>query len=192
MRADAAPCPAEKALQRILAGQIERYPQMQPVDLYKLLHQASLGSEHAVPDEAAVRAWLVRELAEMSDGPQEPIVDPISPGEEIVRVHLRPYMAAGGDPERLLAAFCRTAREFRGSKARLKESGEAVVQMAQEGLLPFASGALRELLHERKALRFPAAHHSRLYQALYRPAYRVVAAAFLDVNLPGSSELPGR
>ena len=182
------PCPGETALRHILGGQIRRYPQMQPVDLYKLLHQGSLGSEHAVPDEAAVRAWLERELAGLGDGPEEPEIDPISPGGEIVRVHLRPYLAAGGDPERLLEAFVCTAREFVGSKEQLRSWGEAAERMAQEGLLPFAPDELGRLLRDGEELGFPAAHHSRLYQELYRPAYRVVAALFLPPAAAGGTE----
>jgi hypothetical protein len=186
MSVDLARWPEEAALRRILRDQIGRYPQMQPVDLYKLLHQASLGSEHAVPGESGVRAWLERELAGLGEGPEEPEIDVIAPGGEIVRVHLRPYLAAGGDPERLLEAFARTAREFVGSKERLRRWGEAAERIAQERLLPFAADELGRLLRDREEEGFPAAHHSRLYQALYRPAYRVVAAAFLD--LPVSSE----
>jgi len=87
---------------------------MQIQDVYKLLHQAAMGSEHAVSNPESARGWLIRELAEMGEGVPEPLIDPISPDDEIVRVHMRPYVAAGYDPDLLLDAFIRTANEYRG------------------------------------------------------------------------------
>lgn len=172
----------DKALRRILSGQARRYPIMQPADLYKLLHQAALGSEHAAPGDSAARAWLEREIASLGEGPEEPAVDPISPSRDVVRVHLRPYLAAGGDPEALLAAFLRTAREFRGSPERLREWGLIAAEMADEGRLPFEAAALRGLLREKESRGFPAAHHSPIFQAHYRPAYRVVALGLFELS----------
>jgi len=38
--------------QQILTDHLARYPLMRVEDIYKLVHQASLGSEHAVSDVA--------------------------------------------------------------------------------------------------------------------------------------------
>ena len=62
----------------ILASHFARYPAMQLTDLYKLIHQAALGSEHAICAEASAREWLTRELAEMGVGPAEPLPDLLS------------------------------------------------------------------------------------------------------------------
>ena len=172
----------QEALGRILLAHLARYPLMQPVDLYKLLHQAAMGSEHAAPDEMTARPWLEREIRNLGEGPGDPLIDPIAPGGEIVRVHLRPYLAAGYEPERLLHALLRTGREHRGSTERLAEWGQVAAQMAEAGWLPFGP-ELRELLQERAAQGYGAAHHSRQYVESYRPAYRVVTAAFLPSTL---------
>jgi hypothetical protein len=62
--------------------------------LYKLLHQAILGSGHAISDLEGARKWLERELTEMDSRYDETAIDPISPDGEIVRVHLRPIIAS--------------------------------------------------------------------------------------------------
>jgi hypothetical protein len=49
----------------ILNNQFTRYHALQIQDLYKLLHQAALGSEHAVPGEESAWNRLYRELAEL-------------------------------------------------------------------------------------------------------------------------------
>jgi len=113
----------------LLADHLTRYPKMEARDVYKLLFQAVLGAEHAVRDEAAARDWLYREQREMGGGPSEPVLDPLSPDGRLVRVHLRPYLAAGGDPEALLRAFVRTANEWRGAPETLRTYGRAAARM---------------------------------------------------------------
>lgn len=163
----------------ILRDHLRRYPLMQAEDIYKLLHQACLGSEHAVQDLEGVRRWLARELAEMGEGPDDPLIDPISPDASIVRVHLRPYVAAGYDPAQLLDAFVRTANGYRGAHEDLQRALDAVIALAEAGSLPLDARRLIELSRSLAAQGFPAIHHSDAYERLYRPAYRVVARACL-------------
>ena len=118
------------SINQVIKAHLLRYPQMQIADMYKLLHQAALGSEHAVRDEQAVRDWLERELSEMEAGPNDPLFDPISPDGKILRIHLRPYVRAGKNPEPLLRAFIQTANEWHGSPETLKEYGTAAANWA--------------------------------------------------------------
>jgi hypothetical protein len=164
----------------MIKAHLARYPQMQIVDLYKLLHQAALGSEHTAHDEQIARDWLERELAEMGDGPDDPLMDLLPPDGRIVRVHLRPYAAAGKDPETLLQAFIRTANEWRGSPEMLKEYGAAAVRLAQAGTGSIQPEEIEAFFAKMEEKHFPAVHHSEVYERLYRPAYRVVARQFLE------------
>ncbi|MCX6033484.1 MAG: hypothetical protein NTV38_00685 [Chloroflexi bacterium] len=157
-----------------------RYPQMQVQDLYKLLHQAALGSEHAVRDEQAARDWLERELAEMGEGPDDPLMDPLSPDGQILRVHLRPYLWAGKNPETLLQAFIRTANEWHGSLDKLKAYGATAARLAQAGTGSIRREEIEAFFTKMEEQDFPAVHHSEVYGRLYRPAYRVVARQFLE------------
>ncbi|MCS6848545.1 MAG: hypothetical protein RMN52_12640 [Anaerolineae bacterium] len=163
----------------ILRDHLRRYPLMQAEDVYKLLHQACLGSEHAVRDLDGVRRWLARELAEMGAGPDDPLIDPIAPDGRIVRVHLRPYVAAGHDPAQLLDAFVRTANGYRGSHDDLQRALDEAIALAEAGVVTLDARRLRELSRSLAAQGFPAIHHSDAYERAYRPAYRVVARAYL-------------
>jgi hypothetical protein len=191
--------PASK-FRRILENHFLRYPQMQITDLYKLLHQAALGSEHAVRDEPAARNWLENELVEMGDGPDDPLMDPLSPDGQILRIHLRPYHRAGKKSEMLLQAFIQTANKCRSTPSRapsgnrdrlrvagpetttekLKEYYREARQLSDEGRLPFSGETVRLFFARMEEQGFPAVHHSKLYKRLYRPAYRVVAKQFLE------------
>ena len=170
----------QEALYRILADQAARYPQMQVRDLYKLLHQSAMGSEHAVGDTGTAHSRLEREIASLGDGPDDPLVDPISPNGHIVRMHLRPYVHAGRDLERLLAAFIQTANEWHGSPEYLQEYGTVAASVVKDGLLPISGTDMVPFWAEQEARGYPAVHHSEIYEHLYHPAYRVVAREFME------------
>jgi hypothetical protein len=160
-------------IETVLRSHFSRYPAMQIQDVYKLLHQAALGSEHAVSDSEGAQNWLRQELAEMGEGPQEPLVDPISPGGEIVRIHLRPFVSAGHNTEVLLDAFIRTANEVHGDVRFLEQFWQAATVIPK-----FPAAEMAEFFQYMKVKQYPAVHHSPEYEQLYRPAYRVVALAF--------------
>jgi hypothetical protein len=171
--------PDEAAFRSVLTDQIWRYPRMEVQDLYKLAFQAAFGSEHAIADVTAARRRLDRELRQHAEGPEEPVLDPLSADGRIVRVNLRPYAAAEGDLAVLLEAFIRTAHEYHGSADTLQHYWRVAESMAAEGLLPFAYEALRRFFEAMWAQGFVAVHHSVRYTRAYHPAYRVVMRDFL-------------
>src|SRR5262245_16198317 len=84
-----------KFISQLLGAHLARYPRMQLEDIYKLLHQAAMGPEHAVEDVAAARARLHTEAQQLGSGPADPLVDPISPDGRLARVHLRTFLEHG-------------------------------------------------------------------------------------------------
>lgn len=169
----------EDAFRRILARHTVRHPELEAQDLYKLVYQAALGSEHAVAGVSQARVWLEQESEHLIEGPGEPVIEPISPDGQIVRVHLRPYVAQGGDLEVLLEAFARTAQEYQGTILQLRRYWRYAEQLAKEGALGLAVDELSNLFAELEGRGFPALHHSKAYREAYRPAYRVVMRDYL-------------
>ncbi len=161
----------------ILREHFARYPSMQIQDVYKLIHQGVLGSEHAISSPESARQWLERELVEMGEGPKESVMDPISEDGQIVRVHLRPFVAQRGSPETLLEAFIRTANEYRGEAQTLKDNWKVAVKT---GKYPVVE--MDDFIQSVEAQGYPAVHHSPEYERLYRPAYRVVCRKFFNIN----------
>jgi hypothetical protein len=172
-----------EAMRSILVEHAVRYPKWSLDDLYKLLHQAALGSEHAITDEAPARAWLTQELGNLSPGPNDPLIDPISPDGLVIRVHLRPFASFHLDPEVLLTSFIRTARFFRGSPDTIVDFAHAAANLAREGVLPFGSDAIMTYVDELKTAGFPPVHHSPGFEEAYRPAYRVVSRVELPKEI---------
>lgn len=169
-----------KALKTIVTNQLQRYPLMQLDDLYKLIFQAAMGSEHAVPDREAAAAYLQEELKIMGSGPVEPLIDPIAPDGRIVRVHLRPYLQSGEDPAILLKAFLRTADKFQGSHEKLGAWWQVAIAVVEEQALPLQVGSSKIFFSRMVDIGFPAVHHSQAYLSAYKPAYRVVLKEALD------------
>jgi hypothetical protein len=169
-----------KILYKVLTSHLTRYLAMQVQDIYKLLHQAALGSDHAVLDPDTARRHLERELVEMGEGPSEPLLDLISPNGQLARIHLRPYVRVGKDAQALLKAFIRTANEWRGSVATLRAYGKAAAQWSEFESWPIRRAEIETFFAKMEGLNFPAVHHSAIYADLYRPAYRVVAKRFLE------------
>jgi hypothetical protein len=181
---------SEEALQvtpdwsEVIQDHLERYPDMELDDLYKLLHQGATGSEHAVGSAEAARKWLEDELATLGAGPAEPLVDTIAPDGAHVRVHLRPFLQSGGDPEALLQAFVETANTPPASTEGLASALDAALDMAREGLLPWNVARVEAHFDDLEAAGYPAVHHSVVFGLRYGPAYRVVSGTLLGDLFP--------
>jgi len=163
----------------ILLDHFHRYPIMEIVDVYKLVHQAAMGPGHAVDDVEAALSWLMSELEGMGEGPGESEIDPVSGETGMVRVHLRPFHARGGNPETLLAAFLRSAKEHHRNFRLLDDYWEVFLDLADRDEVPVASEEARVFYRRLSAQGFPALHHSAEYARHYRPAYRVIKAEYL-------------
>jgi hypothetical protein len=166
-------------LRRIILAQAARHPLMQPADLYKLLHQAAMGSAHAIDDRAGARMWMDREVSVMGVTRADPMVDTIAPGGEVVLVNLRPWVAAGRSTDSLLDAFIATANTLERDTAKLARYLLLADTLADEGILPFGATAWRDLVTGLRRGGYPAVHHSPEYESAYRPAYRVVKGSLV-------------
>lgn len=196
MPAEAAPAPGAPVdslptWEAVILHHLDRYPQMGMGDLYKLLHQGALGSEHAVEDETRVREWLAEELAVMGTARPEAVVDTIAPNGTHVRIHLRPYVTRGGDTEALLEAFIETANAGTASEEALEAALAAALRLAEEGTFRWNAESLASFFAAQREAGFPAEHHSRGYWSLYRPAYRVVSGDRVGVLLETLRKEPG-
>ncbi len=168
------------SLKKIIKNEIKKYPEMEIQDVYKLLHQSAMGSEHAVKDTAAVRKWMEKEISGLSWNHKEEMIDTISPGGKIVRINLRPYIKAGMNTEKLLNAFVKTANKFKGSKEVLERNLKCFLEMIEEGEVDFPKQEAENYFNELKEKDYPAVHHSKKYGEKYSPAYRVVAGELIE------------
>ncbi len=164
----------KSAFQSIIAHHLAHYPGLTIDDVYKLVFQAAMGSEHAVVDADRVERRLRAEVETMVPAPDQPMIDPVSPDHQLVRVHLHPFTIRGGRLVSLADAFIETARAFKPSVAALSAYWVWLEEMAGAEDFVFPQDELKNYGMARRAQRFPAVHHSADYRRLYHPAYRVV------------------
>jgi hypothetical protein len=169
-----------KFVNQLLSAHLARYPAMQLDDIYKLLHQAALGPGHAVDNPAAARKRLDEEMAALGGGHDEPAKDIISPDGRLGRVHLRSYLAGGGEPDVLHRAFLETANSYPASSDKLAKFCDCLGDLADAGGIPFARAEVLAYFGKISRDGYPAVHHSEAYRNAYRPAYRVIAVDLLQ------------
>ena len=162
------------AFSGIVLAHLKRYPLMEIQDLYKLAYQAALGAEHAAATLDANNNYLMQELSGLVEGPIEPPVDPISPDGRILRVHLRPFILAGGNPLRLSQAFHDSSRAYHGTEDLLKTYWLEAQHLAESEEIPMDLKEMEQYFTDRQAGEFQPVHHSKAYREAYKPAYRVV------------------
>jgi len=170
----------EKNIKAVLINEIKLHPEMEVQDLYKFIHQASFGSEHAVKDTSAVRAWMENELKTMDMDIKDELITILSPDSAIIRVNLRPYIKKSYSPEKLLEAFIKTANTYKGSKDTFMLYRKKARELAAEGMFNFSAEQMDKFFNELLAKGLPAVHHSEIYERLYKPAYRVVERKYVD------------
>ena len=172
----------ETTIEDLIKNQFKLYPKMEARDLYKFLHQAAMGSEHAVKDTNAVKAWMTKEVAELDTTIPNELIEQLSPDGTLVRVNLRPYLKTGDKPEELLKAFVSTANDFSGSKETLSGYISATKKMIARKEISVDENIFSSLTNELEKSGFPAIHHSLTYEKLYKPAYRVIDRKYLKIK----------
>ena len=171
------------SFESIIQTHMQRYPGSQIEDVYKLVFQASMGCDHAARDLMSALRYLENEAAGLAQSDDAALIMPISPEHALVRIHLGPYLRAGGDLKALAEAFVKTSQIFKPSIDRLASYWSWVEALAVQGILPFAPHELQRYGEERRTERYPALHHSSQYRRLYRPAYRIVLKNLLAMPM---------
>ncbi len=155
---------------------VQRYPELDIADVYKLLHQGVFGPGHSIPNRKAAREWLEQEAKGQMPGAGL-LVESVHPEHEIVRLHLRPYLAANGDLGGLLEAYIKSGEAVQGSPSLMATWWETFGQMvAPGGALAgrFEARAVGLVGRTRASEHWAACHHSPVYNAHYKPVYRVL------------------
>jgi len=152
-------------------------------DIYKFLHQGQFGPGHAIEDSEASALHLSDEIASVDEGGgTKSLCQPLGGSPAMVRIHLRPFVAAGHDRAALLAAFVASADQAEGSSYAMDLVMEkAVARLTRRSRWDLA-GHLEELRGRLAAESYPAVHHSDTYIVAYRPAYRVITLELAQQN----------
>ncbi|MBP9663630.1 MAG: hypothetical protein KBD94_03355 [Pyrinomonadaceae bacterium] len=145
-------------------------------DAYKYINQATRGGEHAVPDRTSAGKWLDNEWSNLGPAQQGEVTwEPLCPGGEIGRLHLRPFRSAGGKADALLDAFLASASAYKTEPSTFTDAWAELGKRLKKGSIgSLDHEAWKQLDAQMKKKNYPAIHHSDEYQEANHPAYRIL------------------
>jgi len=153
-----------------LRAHCEKYSKLAVTDLFKFLYQSSFGCEHLVSDVASAKAYICKE-AENSRPAAGDLVEPLD--GDYCRVHLD-YLKKGLKADTFAKLFVLSAEHVEDGKKCLEEKLSVLLEMAQEGELPFFETEVEDALEKWRGEGCPACHHSEVFRVAYAPAYRLM------------------
>lgn len=172
------------ALKLAVERQLSTYPESRLQDVYKNFYQEYFGSEHMISDTVAVRNYLNRELETMCDDYVGIFYEPIGLNGDYVRVSLGAVKVGLITADELLKAFIDSANSPRQATIEWAELWNMIVAAIDE-IKPGFGAQEREQLRE-ASLNKQAVHHSRAYNAAYKPHYRIVERNIFELLLKPS------
>lgn len=148
-------------MKQLLLEHLQKYPMMQPQDLFKLLYQSEFGGGHLIADRQRALGYLRNEIDSVRGMPERGLEDI---GGGLMRLYLP---AENLRPETVLGLFLETCTPRGSLESMLKKLS------LLEGMFP----AMRPEIDAYRAEGCPMQRHSETYRAAYSPAYRLVPAA---------------
>lgn len=174
----------ERALLEIILAETVLHPRMGARDLFKLLYQSEMGSDHllAQPERLAEDAlageWNALPRLECWSTPPLQMINPSAP---VARLHLAPLKALGV-PFRMVAEAVLGQRPRNGSVERLGGLVEEAAKLAEDGRIRFDPVELRSM-----EIGPAPPHHSPSYGPAH---YRVLNDACVTLGIRPGREPP--
>jgi hypothetical protein len=173
----------------IICQHLAWYPRMELRDVYKLLYQAVMGSEHIISSVEAFSRYLEEELDVLQPDPTERLLEPIRPDLTLFRINLRPYKSLHLPLVSFIPLLVDTAHLFSGDHTQLQAAWINFVQSCEQGqIINFHANEVNQFTKWLEQIEFSAVHHSDAYTRLYQPAYRLISPTYfstLRINYEG-------
>ena len=166
----------------LIETHVERYPALDVIDVYRLLHQAAFGVGGRIPNRKTAREWLDHEaklaLRSVQSAPANALlVESAHPAGEIVRVYLQAYQVAGGSLAAFMDAYIKSGEAPPGDPEWMAAWwAEFANRVATGGPLAgrFEPRVVALTGRIRAGEAWPASAHSPVYLAHYQPFYRIL------------------
>ncbi len=153
------------------------YPRLEAEDIFKFIFQSVFGCEHLVAAENEACGYVKSEYEAIPKNAPKRIE---SLGDRYSRVHLS-CLNNGLTPETLTRLFALSAKKEPNGKERLEYMLSVVKELVSCGDLPLAVSEFDKKLSLWQATGYPPLHHSEVFRAEYRPAYRVISNRYADL-----------
>ena len=161
--------------EKIIEYQLEKYPKMEPVDLYKFIYQGIMGPAHLGTTYEKIRTYLTKELDGLT-GQEAQMVERISGDNKYIRIDLYAFKNAGGDPDSLAKLVLKSCQKTKQKQAKLIRCLEIAARVIKNKQTTLSYQNFQKYKAKIRRDNFPVPHHSTTYIANYKPAYRVISS----------------
>jgi hypothetical protein len=152
------------------------YPRMELRDVYKLIYQAVLGSEHLISSSEEFSRYLQLEYERLQPDSSQQLFEPLRPDGSLFRLNLRPYKSRQLGFAQLISPLLQTSQFATGTRAELQATWNTFVDLCRQYYVEnYSETATRKFTRQLTTQDFPAMHHSEVYRRLYQPAYRLIS-----------------
>ena len=182
----------ESSLKEVISNQIQDYPESRVQDIYKSFCQDNLGPEHLIPDTAAARKYLEKELAAFREdldslryGSPQRRYYPVGDRGNYIRVDLSVVLDSLVSETALLDAFVRSANEGRKVSPEEWVAKWRVIAGIIRKDFKDIPGSEQDLAQLDSLIRngYLIMHHSPEFGAAYHPHYRIIAKDIFEAEL---------
>lgn len=169
------------SIRAAIEQQMTAYPESTLQDIYKSFYQDRFGPGHMISDTTSARNYLMRELSEISEA--SAVYYELTGSEgRFVRVYLSAVAEGLIPADQLLDAFVRSANMVKELETDWEAEWKAVVGTITKYGIQVQGFEDASLLDEASRDR-QAVHHSRAYNAVYHPHYRIVERSIFEEEL---------
>ena len=170
------------SIRAAIEQQMAAYPESTLQDIYKSFYQDRFGPGHMISDTASARSYLMRESLEMSEA-SAVYYEPTGSEGRFVRVYLSAVSDGLITADQLLDAFVRSANMVQETESDWETEWRSVVDIITKHDIQ-VNGIKEDAPSLEKASRnHQAVHHSRVYNTVYHPHYRIVERAIFEKEL---------
>lgn len=167
------------SLLKLIELHLHWYSLMEPRDIYKLLYQGSMGSEHLISSSEKFKSYLLLELDELNADPAERLLEPVRADVTLLRLNLRAWKARHVELDQLITALLETGAMYTSNQALLQASWEMFVKLCEIGRInQFSTHMVHGFGDWLLEMAFPVVHHSDIYRRAYQPSYRLISTRF--------------
>ncbi|HNZ36597.1 MAG: hypothetical protein KA076_04975 [Candidatus Marinimicrobia bacterium] len=165
----------------LIAEHLNRYPAMQPADVYKLVYQGTFGPAHLGNDSIQISTGLENELAIITPDSSAPLSESITPSGKYVRLNLKRCKAEQIQTAQIVTAILNSIPQSSADSSRFIRRWETIEKLVVEGSLPIPRSDFFTFSDSIKKTGYPVIHHSSQYIKNYQPAYRVIDRRYLNL-----------
>lgn len=165
----------EQSLTCLIRDHKKLHPSARARDIYKLLHQGTMGPRHLMEQQEMAHAFLREEFDRAGTPvPGEPLTEPVSIDGSVVRVNLRPFKERSGRIAVLFECLLSSAQSIVPDEALLGTLWQNFKELNRRAAGCFDHHEIAALdgLFEKEG--FIALSHSEPYRIAEDPSYRVL------------------